>query len=77
MLQYGYNVHDCDDRITNPMFRIDNPLDWQGGWTACHAVPGGNLASIRTFEEYRTLVALTEGVLPRPNNEYGYVRIGL
>ncbi len=61
MTQFGYSVHDCDESIPNIMFRIDNLLDWQGALTACMKIPGGNLASIRTFSEYKSMIALVNG----------------
>lgn len=76
MAQFGYNVLDCDESIPNIMFRIDNLLDWEDASIACMKIPGGNLASIRTFSEYKSMIALVHGITA-VRGASSYAHIGL
>ncbi len=60
-----YSVRDCDYVGNYSFYRIDQTsggfMTWSQGVLACQQV-GGNLASIRNFQEYRIALDLTRNL---------------
>jgi len=54
MAALGYNVSDClfvGQGCRYVYFRIDQIANWEEAWVACHAIPGGNMATVRNYGE--------------------------
>lgn len=73
----GHHVMDCTVVNDKAYFRIDNVMTFGEALIACSKVAGGNLMSVRNFDEYRIMVDLVAHVGPFLPETGGWLGITL